>query len=235
MTEPRDAAYWARPVDRLHVGDVDHGAARGNVEGRRVTGPLQGFGQMWQKTYRVAVPGPTPEEVVATWKQRYGEFWPSFNRFYPPAGGIAPGEVAVISGGRGPAKVSTGVLVMYADDTSFAYITPEGHPFAGIITFSAYGDDDGATKAQVELLIRSNDPLYEAAFKVFTGRMEDRIWRDTLRSLAAAFGSSSDVETKIVCVDKKRQWNRFGNIWSNSALRTLLRRDRRYRDPSPTP
>jgi hypothetical protein len=28
-------------------------------------------------------------------------------------------------------------------------------------------------------------------------------------------------------IDRKRQWNQFGNIWKNSAIRTLLRRDRR--------
>lgn len=33
MTEPRNADNWAKPTDRFHVGDVDEGAATGNVEG----------------------------------------------------------------------------------------------------------------------------------------------------------------------------------------------------------
>lgn len=226
MTEPRDDKdNWAKPVERLHVGDIS--APKGNVEGRRPMSPLQGFGKMWQKTYTVRIPGPTPAEVISTWKQRYGEFWPSYNRFYPPPGGIAPGEVAVISGGKGPAKLSTGVLVMYADDTSFSYITPEGHPFAGIITFSAHADADGVTISQVQLLIRSNDPLYEVGFAVWGSREEDKMWQHTLRSLAAAFGSAEAVTTTVLCVDKKRQWKRFGNVWKNSAIRTATRRDRK--------
>jgi hypothetical protein len=28
-------------------------------------------------------------------------------------------------------------------------------------------------------------------------------------------------------IDKRRQWAQFGNIWKNSAIRTLLRQDRR--------
>ncbi len=51
--EPRDAAYWARYAETLKVADVAEGATNINVEGRRAVGPLQGFGKMWQKTYRV--------------------------------------------------------------------------------------------------------------------------------------------------------------------------------------
>jgi hypothetical protein len=35
------------------------------------------------------------------------------------------------------------------------------------------------------------------------------------------------VETTAVLVDRRRQWSQVGNIWKNSAIRTLLRRDRR--------
>lgn len=228
MSEPMDRENWAKPVEQLHVGDVDPKAPRGNVEGRRINTAMHGFGQMWQKTYRVVVPMATPEEVVATWKARFGDFWPKGNKFYPPPAGIAPGEVAVIAGGKGPTKLTTGVLVMYADATSFAYVTPEGHPFAGTITFSSFVGDAGETIAEVALLIRNNDPVYELGFKVYTSRLEDKMWQHTLRSLACAYGvEDADVDTRVVCVDKKRQWDRFGNIYKNSALRTLLRRDRK--------
>lgn len=44
----RDAASWARKVDRLEVSPRD-GVRGTNVAGRRLTGPVQGFGQMWQR------------------------------------------------------------------------------------------------------------------------------------------------------------------------------------------
>lgn len=226
MTDPRNADSWAEPVEEFHVGDVAEGASKGNVEGRKPMGPLQGFGRLWQKTYEVAIPGPTPEKVIATWKENFGEFWYPSNKFYAPAGGIAPGEVAVVGGGRGPTKVTTGVRVIYADDRSWSYMTPEGHPWAAIITFSAYDDDEGSTRAKIHLLVRANDPLYEASFKIYTSRLEDKIWVHTLTQLAGHFGSEEEVSMEAVLVDRRRQWDQMGNIWKNSAVRTLLRRDR---------
>lgn len=226
MTEPRDSKNWAKPIESFHVETVAAGAARGNVEGRRPTGPLQGFGQLWQKSYQVRIPGATPEEVISTWKANFGEFWHPSNKFYAPAGGIAPGEIALIGGGKGPTKVTTGVRVIYADDRSWSYMTPEGHPWAAIITFSAFDGEDGATVARVHLLVRANDPLYEASFRIYTSRLEDKIWNHTLTQVAAHFGSQEPVDVEVRLVDKRRQWNQMNNIWKNSALRTLLRRDR---------
>src|SRR5215467_8122337 len=95
---PRDDAYWAQSVGRLHVSALPAGASSLNVDGRRVVGPLQGFGQMWQKTYRVGLVGAkvTPAEVIKTWKEQFPRFWPAGNRFYAPLTGIAPGEVAAL-------------------------------------------------------------------------------------------------------------------------------------------
>lgn len=227
MTEPRDKDNWAKPIETFHVEEVAEGAQKGNVEGRKPTGPLQGFGRLWQKSYQVRIPGPTPEVVISTWKENFGEFWYPTNKFYAPAAGITPGEIALIGGGRGPTKVTTGVRVIYADDRSWSYMTPEGHPWAAIITFSAHEAEDDASVARIHLLVRANDPLYEASFKIYTSRLEDKIWTHTLTRLAGHFDSHEPVEMEINLVDKRRQWDQMGNIWKNSAVRTLLRQDRR--------
>lgn len=226
MTEPRDADNWAKPIDAFHVEETVEGVFSGNVEGRKPTGPLQGFGQLWQKAYQVSIPGPSPEEIIETWKANFGEFWYPTNKFYAPAAGIAPGEIAVIAGGRGPTKVTTGVRVIYADETSWSYMTPEGHPWAAIITFSAHEEEGEGSTARIHLLVRANDPLYEASFRMYTSRLEDKIWTHTLTQLAAHFGSDAPVVKEAALIDKKRQWDQVGNIWKNSAVRTLLRRDR---------
>jgi hypothetical protein len=54
MSDPEDRDGWAKPVERLEVLDVPEGAKGQTVHDRRLTSPLQGFGQMWQKTYRVS-------------------------------------------------------------------------------------------------------------------------------------------------------------------------------------
>jgi hypothetical protein len=53
----RDLANWATAVRRLHVTKVPDGVDNLNVEGRRVVGAIQGFGQLWQKTHRIRLEG----------------------------------------------------------------------------------------------------------------------------------------------------------------------------------
>ena len=158
-------AHWAKPVDRLSAQGVA-GAGVDSVTGKRVTGPLQGFGQLWQKTFRVPLEGSSmsPQEVIVVWKEQFATFWPKTGRFYAPLAGIVPGEVALLDIApclAAPVKMSTGVMVIYADDESFTFITPEGHMLSGWITFSAYRDGD-VTVAQVQALERTSDPVRRA-------------------------------------------------------------------------
>jgi hypothetical protein len=153
-----DATFWAAPEAALTVGDVPTGATNLNVDGRRLVGPLQGFGQLWQKTYRIRLVGPTiaPGDVIREWKANYSRFWPKGNRFYTPA--ITPGAVALINAESvGRVQVATGIRVIYSDAESFAFMNAAGHPAAGTLTFSADRQDD-VTRAQVQVLIRANDP-----------------------------------------------------------------------------
>jgi hypothetical protein len=219
----RDSEHWAKPVSRLHVEAVPEGASN-LVEGKRLLGPIQGFGKMWQKTYRVRLVGVTlsPAEVIGVWKERFPEFWPEGNTFYPSLTGIEPGEVALIKA-AGPAglKLSTGVMTLHADDVSFTEMTPEGHMLAGWITFSAH-EQEGELIAQAQLLVRAQDPLAEIGLSLGGHRMEDRFWEQTLSNLAAHFGVAEAVETQVVCVDRKRQWSRAGNIRHSVAIRSTL-------------
>jgi hypothetical protein len=219
---PRDASNWARQVEKLEVGEVPAGALNRNVDGRRVMGPIQGFGKMWQKTYRIALVGAdaTPAQVVAEWKANFASFWPERNWFYAPLTGIEPGEVAVLNLTMpGRIKLSTGVFVLYADDESFTFMTPEGHMFAGWITFSA-SEEDGVTAAQVHILMRAHDPLSELGLTFGGHKLEDRFWEETLAGLARHFGVEGEVETHVACVDGRRQWSRATNVWRSAAIRS---------------
>ena len=76
------------------MGAVPSSAININVDGRRLVGPVQGFGQLWQKRYEVRLDGAdvTPEAVIATWKAEFGSFWPKGNRFYGPITSLAAGR-----------------------------------------------------------------------------------------------------------------------------------------------
>jgi hypothetical protein len=220
----RSEESWARSVARLEVTDVPDGAVNLNVEGRRLASPIQGFGKMWQKTYQVRVPAEqaSPTHLIATWKENFREFWPEGNHFYGALTGIAPGDVALLNMTLpGRMKLSTGVMVLYADDESFTLMTPQGHMFAGWITFSASEEEDD-TVAQAQVLMRASDPIFEMGLTMGGHKQEDRFWQHTLTSLAAHFGHEGEVDTKVVCVDKKRQWSKWTNVWHSAAIRSTL-------------
>jgi hypothetical protein len=220
-TTPNDEDSWARPVDRLSTTAT--GSGSDTVTGRRVAGPVQGFGQMWQKTFVVRLPGDdhSPETVVAHWKERFPTFWPKGATFYAPLAGISPGEVALLEippVPGSPVKMSTGVMVIYADRESFTFMTPEGHALAAWITFSAYRDGEEVV-AQVQALERTADPFIELSYLLGANRANDRFWEQTLGNVALSLGvSAPTVETTRVCVDKRRQWKYAGNVRHSPAV-----------------
>jgi hypothetical protein len=221
----RDAANWAKPVDRLSAENV-RGGTVDSVTGKRATGPLQGFGQLWQKTLRVPLEGSSmsPEQVIAAWKAQFATFWPKTGQFYAPLAGILPGEVALLDVAPvpgSPIKMSTGIMVLYADDESFTFMTPEGHALSAWITFSAYRDGD-VTVAQVQALERTSDPLDELMHVLGANRMVTAFWRETLTNVGRAMGATDPaVVVEVVCIDKRRQWRHAGNIRNSATLRTM--------------
>jgi hypothetical protein len=220
----RSEESWAKSVARLEVTDVPDGAVNLNVDGRRLASPIQGFGKMWQKTYQVRVPSDrvSATQLIAAWKENFREFWPEGNHFYGALTGIAPGDVALLNMTLpGRMKLSTGVMVLYADDESFTLMTPQGHMFAGWITFSASEVDDH-TVAQAQVLMRASDPIFEMGLTMGGHKQEDRFWQHTLTALAAHFGHEGEVDTKVVCVDKRRQWSKWSNVWHSAAIRSTL-------------
>jgi hypothetical protein len=220
----RDAANWAKSVSRLNVSEVPEGAVNINVEGRRLTSPIQGFGKMWQKTYQVRIPTErvSNTDLIATWKQHFPDFWPEGSSFYGPLTGIAPGDIALLNMTLpGKMKLSTGVMVLYADEESFTLMTPQGHMFAGWITFSAV-EHEGETVAQAQVLMRASDPIHEIGLSLGGHRQEDRFWQHALSRLAAHFDCDGAVDTRVVCVDRRRHWSRWGNVWHSAAIRSTL-------------
>jgi hypothetical protein len=216
---------WAHRVDRLTHTAV--GAPIDRVTGRRLSGPVQGFGQMWQKTFRVRLAGLdlSPTEVIARWKEIFPTLWPKGNTFYAPLAGIAPGEVALLEVQvmpGAPLRMSTGVMVIYADEESFTFMSPEGHALSAWITFSAFREGE-TTVAQVQALERTADPLIELSYLLGANRYNDGFWEGTLANLARALGLAEPVvETTKTCVDRRRQWRYVANVRHSPAIATAV-------------
>jgi hypothetical protein len=210
------------PAGNLRSIPLDAVTRVGGLE--PTSGALHGFGRLWRKVHTVNF-GPveaSPTEVIRTWREHFGEFWPEGNRFYASLGRLQSGEVAVLNLEM-PAgtRLATGVLVLYADDEAFTLMTPHGHMFAGWITLSAYREHDETT-VRAEIMMRATDPIFEIGLELFGHRKENEFWERTLRNLAGHFSADGEPSTKMVCLDRRRQWRYARNIWHNSALRSVL-------------
>ena len=222
---------WAPPVKRISVTGAPAGAMNLNVDGRQPASPLQGFGQMWQKTFRIQLKGVSLPltDIMRIWRENFSQFQPPENRFYPAMTGVQPGAVLLIDAKVPPfpgmpsiMPVSTGVMVLYADEESFTVMCPEGHPLSGWNTFRVF-DDDGTLVAEVQEQSRASDPLYEFFFRFLgSSNQQDKIWVHVLNSLAEHLGVNGQVTTSKLLIDPRVQWSHAGNIWNNAAIRTFF-------------
>ena len=160
--------------------------------------------------------------MVAHWKAGFPTFWPKGSTFYAPLAGITPGEVALLEVPPvpgSPVKMSTGVLVIYADRESFTFMTPEGHALSAWITFSAYRDGDD-TVVQVQALERTSDPFIELIVHVRREPGQRPVLGADAREprpVARASRRPSSRRSKV-CVDRRRQWKYAGNVRHSAAV-----------------
>lgn len=224
--QPVSGVGWALPIDTLHVEGIPETAMSINVRGRETTGPIRGFGALWEKSYRLRLNRPDigPEEVVGVWKNRFSTFWPPGNFVYPSHGAaLTPGTAAVLNLAMpGKLVLSTGIYVIYSDDTSFSFIGALGHVVSGWIIFKAIRDERPGTIIEVVALLRAGDPLFELGFHLGAAAQEDRFWDYTLQALARDFQTTGRVEQRARCIDGHLQWSAWKNLWYNAAIRSGL-------------
>ena len=227
MESPLDVKWggalrWAKLVGKLRVTKVTGSVSTLNVEGRRPVGPIRGFGQMWEKTYelRFSDAKRTPVEIVATTKENFVRFQPPQNNFYPSPAGIRAGETVLIRSSVLGVPILTGVLVSYADDVSFTFMTPQGHPESGWVTFRVFTEAN-ITVCQIQGLARANDPIYEIAFRLHGAKFQERTWTYVLESLAKHLDVKGSVTMKKRLIAPNLQWSQVGNIRHNAQLWTL--------------
>lgn len=213
------AGNWAQPVGVLKANVIQKNAPN-RVDGKQLLGALQGFGPMWQKTYTMVLPRAqfSPAYVIQTWKEHFPSFWPKGNRFYAPFSGIQPGEVALIKGSvPGGLKLSTGIMVIYTDEESFTFMTPQGHVFAGWVTFSTFAHQSH-TRVQVQVLMRSPDPIIELGLRLGGHKAEDKVWFATLENLSKHLGVETTIESSKICLDHTIQWREILNLRHNGII-----------------
>jgi hypothetical protein len=196
-----------------------------NVDGRRTSNPVEGFGRLWEKRYRLCLHDTDldPRQIVSLWRSEFPDFWPKGNYLFPSGNAsIAPGTTALLNltlpGGL---VLATGLMVIYADDTSFSFMTAQGHILSGWITFRCFRKN-GSTFIEVHPLFRASDTLMELGFRFGAAAQEDQFWHETLGNLARRLGTHGEVAQQNILVDPNIQWNRFANIRYSAAIRSTL-------------
>ncbi|MDQ1239199.1 MAG: hypothetical protein QG577_1384 [Thermodesulfobacteriota bacterium] len=220
---------WAKPVSELFVPPMPQEARNLNVNGRRAVGPVNGFGPLWQKVFHLTIPESpaSPETAIALLKENFPRYQPSFNRFYASQQGISPGEIVLIDSSTPGGPVSTGVMILYSDERSFTFNTPQGHPECGFVSFSSH-EQDGGIVVQIVGLARAGDPLYEAAFRSLGSKIQTRIWTHVLTSLALDLGVQPIISASQECIDRGFRWGETKNIYYNAQIRTLVNEPKRW-------
>jgi len=216
---------WAKSVDRLSLAGIPAGVMNMNVDGRRTSNPVQGFGRLWEKRYRLRLHDADldPRQIISLWRSEFPDFWPRGNRLFPSGNAsISPGTTALLNLSLpGGLTLATGLVVIYADDMSFSFMTAEGHMLSGWITFSCFRNNQ-STFIQVHPLFRASDPVIELGFRLGAAAQEDRFWHETLGNLARRLGTHGEVAQQNILVDPHVQWNRFANIRYSAAIRSAV-------------
>jgi anti-anti-sigma regulatory factor len=215
-------AGWAPYIERISITEKPKGAMLRNMDNRRLQPQISGFGKMWQKTFWLMIDKPelTPKDVITKLMQNFVVFQIPENFFYPTSKGLSPGALVFIDSKTPGGIVSTGIYVIYVDDTSFTYITPQGHPEAGWITFSAR-EQDGKIRLQIQGLVRASDPFYEIAYAIAGQAFQEKIWLNVLTQMAKHLAIDDNGQMVKYKPADYWQWGRVGNIWYNAQLRTL--------------
>ena len=101
-----------------------------------------------------------------------------------PGGVTAPGGLPVIS---------TGVMVIYADDVSFTFMTPEGHPMAELIAGYREPSDVGK-REKIEDLGRRDEHVHAILSALRAGMLNS--YKDALEEMVIMLAEKSALYEK---------------------------------------
>ena len=180
---------------------------------------------MWQKTYQVRLPAErvSPTELIATWKERFPEFWPEGNRFYAPAhrhrarrGGAAQHDAARPDEAldrRDGALRRRGVV--HADDPAGAHVRRLDHVQRDRARRRDGGAGAGADAGQRPDLRDRADAGRPQPGGPLLGAHADARWPPT--------STTRRRWTRRSCAwTSKRQWSKWRNVWHSAAIRSTL-------------
>ena len=162
-------------------------------------------------------------DLIATWKQRFPDFWPEGNRFYGPLTGIAPGEVALLNmtlpGQDEALDRRDGALrrrgVVHADDAAGPHVRRLDHVQRHGGRRRHRRPGAGADARQRPDLRAGADARRPQAGGPLLAAHADRRWRRT--------SATRPTWTPRSCAStRSASGRRWRNVWHSSAIRSTL-------------
>ncbi len=217
-----DAANWAVPGATPPNSRNIPSIVLDTFRHHGVSGPLQGFGQLWEKTCLMPLGKSRlqPTEIIATLKEQFATFSSPDTAITLPDGGISPGEIMSLKIRHRYGQMLTGAMVLHGDEHSFTLITPAGHPKSGWVTFSAYRDG-GNTFVQAQGLSRTSDPGFALAFHPLINHRDEYTWRHLLENLSRYYHIDATISVQRTRWASGWQWSGLLNIRHNAQLHSI--------------
>lgn len=154
-----------------------------------------GVGALTRTVYRAEIDraAVTAEELIREVAKHLAEVMPLDFAAEPGAPThAAPGETMT---GALPLRGHFQVRVVERTARSFTFVTVEGHPLAGVVTFAAE-PAGAALRFEIRVVSRPADVVDWLAMRTLGGILQSRNWRRTVRRVVARSGgqTSSDVQ-----------------------------------------
>ena len=214
---------WAEYYGPVTSAEAPEGAGP-NVIGRRMSGPLRGFGKLWRKCYEVTLQGLSSKagDLTSILAEKLGQFWPPGNELLLPSDGLKPGAVGAIAIRMpGAGHLYTGLRTIHFGANSFTFSTLEGHMASGWITFSV-SERGGCPVVNIISLARTGDPLFEVGFHLFGHKAQEDFWKGTLTRFAEYLGAKPRVAVSKEAVDNKLRWDGLYSLSRNATYNSIF-------------
>lgn len=175
--------------------------------------PAEGVGALSARVYSAEIQGSprSAEELIDEVAEHLGELMPLELPAEP--GSATSAERGATLTGDLPLRGHFQVRVEERTPRSFTFVTVEGHPLAGAVTFAAEPLADGRLRFEVRVISRPADVFDWVAMRTIGGMLQARNWRAVVRRVLQVSGGEAPEgvrDRKIaLSAEEAERWERW--------------------------
>jgi NADH dehydrogenase len=154
------------------------------------SGPSEGVGKLEQKRFWADIANSAYDAsgLIQLARHRITEVMAI--QFEAEPGVPRESEPGATFTGKIPGRGNIQVRTIEEKPLSFAMVTVEGHPLAGLVRFSAEDLPDGKVRFQIETIVRASNGFDWLALKTFGQAMQNQNWIATVENVGRLSGGT---------------------------------------------